>query len=236
MAKTLMPWSCTSDAAAASVVDSGLEAQSTSSAPPAFSVIARFAVSVVTCRQADRRWPLRGCSRLKRSRICCRTGISCAAHSIMRRPSSASLRSLTSYRCAGMVAILFSSGAIKGNHVDKVTQPYFDVAHIGLNDPAHAEILHRQRAEHRAVHHAPPQHIVIAVSGLPHRAEQCPGEGVAGAGRIAHRLERMGRSQEDTVSREHQRAVLAALDDHHPAAVGADDGGGGRKKSMAGAV
>src|SRR2546421_16798 len=83
MAKTLMPWWVTSDAAAASVVDRGLEAQSTSSAPPAFRVMARLAVSVVICRQAERRWPLSGCSRLKRSRICSRTGISWAAHSII---------------------------------------------------------------------------------------------------------------------------------------------------------
>jgi hypothetical protein len=36
-------------------VDSGFDAQSTTSAPPAFSVRIRLAVSVVTCRQAETR-------------------------------------------------------------------------------------------------------------------------------------------------------------------------------------
>src|SRR5579864_445065 len=141
MAKTLIPWSATRDAAAASVVDSGLEAQSTRSAPPALSVIARLAVSVVTCRQAASRWPLRGCSRLKRSRICCNTGISCADHSIKRWPSAASLRSLTSNRCAGMVATSGRPCAVEGNHVHKRTQALFDLVAVGLHDAPDAEIL-----------------------------------------------------------------------------------------------
>src|SRR2546426_799101 len=48
-----MPWSATSAAAAASAVDNGFEAQSTSSAPPAFRGMARFAGSVVTWRHAE---------------------------------------------------------------------------------------------------------------------------------------------------------------------------------------
>ena len=44
-------------AATSSWVESGLEAQSAGSAPPALSVRARLAVSAVTCRQAARRTP-----------------------------------------------------------------------------------------------------------------------------------------------------------------------------------
>ena len=55
-----MPWSRTSAAATSSCVESGLEATSTTSAPPALSVRTRFAVSVVTCRHADTRRPASG--------------------------------------------------------------------------------------------------------------------------------------------------------------------------------
>src|SRR5207237_10218160 len=64
--------------------------------PPALRVSIRTAVSVVTCRQAPRRTPLRGCSLANRSRTCRRTGIACSAHSILSLPEAASPRSLTS--------------------------------------------------------------------------------------------------------------------------------------------
>ena len=44
------------------LVESGLEAVSTISAPPACNVVIKLAVSVVTCRQAETRIPFRGCS------------------------------------------------------------------------------------------------------------------------------------------------------------------------------
>src|SRR5262249_58868298 len=91
-----MSYSRTNAAAVSSCVDSGLDAQSDSWAPPALSVSMRTAVSVVTCRQAPRRMPLSGCSRVKRSRTCRRTGIDCSAHWILSRPSGASERFLTS--------------------------------------------------------------------------------------------------------------------------------------------
>src|SRR5213596_2444839 len=100
-----MPWSRTRCAATSSWVDSGLEAQSAMSAPPAWSVIARFAVSVVTCRHAARRFPLRGRSRANRSRSCRSTGIDRSAHSVRRRPSSASRMSLMSFVALVLVAV-----------------------------------------------------------------------------------------------------------------------------------
>src|SRR5262245_50681271 len=91
-----MSYSLTSAAAVSSWVESGLEAQRASCAPPALSVSMSTAVSVVTCRHAPRRMPLSGCSWVKRSRTCRSTGIDCSAHSIFSRPSLASDRFLTS--------------------------------------------------------------------------------------------------------------------------------------------
>src|ERR1700730_14119297 len=223
MAKTLMPWSATRAAAAASVVERGFEAQRTRSAPPALSVMARFAVSVVTWRQAASRWPLSGCSRLKRSRICCRKGLSCAASSSLRGPSSASFRSLMSYRCAGMVAILLlRPRAVERNHVHKRTQPALDLGHVGPGDAEHAEVLHRQRAQHAAVEHAAPQDVIPVMTRARDRPPPATGEAVAGTGRIAHGLEGVGRRQEDPVPGKQEGTVLAALDDHHPRPVRED--------------
>src|SRR5690606_21459692 len=83
-------------AATSSWVESGLDAHRATSAPPALSAMTRFAVSVVTCRHAESRRPASGFSRLKRSRIWRRTGICRSAHSVRRRPLSASERSRTS--------------------------------------------------------------------------------------------------------------------------------------------
>src|SRR6059036_1664569 len=55
----------------------------------------RFAVSVVTWRQAAIRFPWSGRSRSNRARICRSTGISRSAHSIRFTPCSASLGSRT---------------------------------------------------------------------------------------------------------------------------------------------
>src|SRR5436190_21206983 len=93
-----MSYSSTSAAATSSCVESGFEAHSTTSAPPACNVRMRLAVSVVTCRHAAIRYPASGCSRSKRSRIAASTGICRSAHSIRRFPSPARARSFTSYR------------------------------------------------------------------------------------------------------------------------------------------
>src|SRR3954465_6981246 len=90
--------SSTSAAATSSCVESGFEAQSTTSAPPSLSVRIRFAVSLVTWRQAETRYPTSGCSAAKRSRIAASTGICRSAHSMRLTPSGASARSLTSER------------------------------------------------------------------------------------------------------------------------------------------
>src|SRR5579864_7927554 len=76
-------------AATSSWVDSGLLAQTVTSAPPAWSVRIRLAVSLVTCRQAATRIPASGFSSLKRWRIIARTGISWSAHSMRSLPAPA---------------------------------------------------------------------------------------------------------------------------------------------------
>src|SRR3954453_22431763 len=110
MAKTDTSCSATRAAATSSCVESGFEAQRTTSAPPAFRVRIRFAVSVVTCRQAETRKPLSGCSVSNRCRIAASTGICRSAHSILRTPSSASARSFTSYRFVVAIGSFLSGG------------------------------------------------------------------------------------------------------------------------------
>src|SRR5437773_11899834 len=98
-----------------------------------------------------------------------------------------------------MVATLFRPRSVKGNHVDKVTQPRLDAAHVGADDPAYAEILHRERAEHRAVQHATPKHIVPTVAGTRAGPEQGAGESGPGPGGLAHRPQWMRRTERDPV-------------------------------------
>src|SRR5579864_979973 len=96
MACTEMLKSRTSDAATSSWVESGLEAHSTTSAPPSRSVTARLAVSVVTCRQAEMRMPLSGWFLMNSLRMLCSTGMDWLAHSMRRFPRSARSRLLMS--------------------------------------------------------------------------------------------------------------------------------------------
>ena len=96
IAITGMPQSATSEAATSSWVDRGFDAISVASAPPACSVRARFAVSVVICAQATSFTPSNGFSDSNRSRISRSTGISRSAHSIRCLPCGARLMSLMS--------------------------------------------------------------------------------------------------------------------------------------------
>src|SRR6266511_4498177 len=85
-----------SAAAVSSWVESGLDAHRVTLAPPAWSVRARLAVSVVTCRQAAILRPASGCSFSKRARMSRSTGMCRSAHSMRSRPSSARARLVTS--------------------------------------------------------------------------------------------------------------------------------------------
>src|SRR5580658_6344495 len=103
MAYTGIPWSRTRLAETSSWVESGLEAQRTTSAPPSRRQIARFAVSAVTCRQAEMRMPLRGWFLMNSLRIICSTFMDWFAHSMRFLPSSASSRLLMSlFTCAAV--------------------------------------------------------------------------------------------------------------------------------------
>src|SRR5258706_8795875 len=100
MANTLMPSCPTREDATSSCVDSGLLLHRRSSAPTAASVRARLAVSEVTCRQAARRRPRSGFSRLNRSRMLRTTGIWASAQRMRVRPLPASPLSFTSHSSA----------------------------------------------------------------------------------------------------------------------------------------
>src|ERR1700733_2695117 len=84
-------------------VESGFEAQRTTSAPPSRRQIARFAVSAVTCRQAEMRIPLSGWFLINSFRIICSTFMDWLAHSMRFLPSSASSKLLISeFTCAAV--------------------------------------------------------------------------------------------------------------------------------------
>src|SRR3954468_23320007 len=76
-------------ATTSSCVDRGFAAVSAASAPPATSVLTRFAVSAVTWRQAATRTPASGRSEANRSRIERSTGICASAHSMRAKPADA---------------------------------------------------------------------------------------------------------------------------------------------------
>ena len=71
-------------------MERGFEAQSTTSAPPSRRQIARFAVSAVTCRQAEMRMPASGWFLMNSLRMICSTFMDWLAHSMRFLPRSAS--------------------------------------------------------------------------------------------------------------------------------------------------
>ena len=83
-------------AAMSSCVDSGLDAHKLRSAPPAFNVCARLAVSAVIWRQPEILIPFKGFYCLNLVLISLRTGISLSAHSALNAPLGAKLISFMS--------------------------------------------------------------------------------------------------------------------------------------------
>src|SRR4051812_28038882 len=79
------------------------------SAPPSRSVMARFAVSVVTCRHAAIRIPFSGWFLMKSLRMDCSTGMDWFAHSMRFLPWSASSMFLTSPRSSVVDAVAMDS-------------------------------------------------------------------------------------------------------------------------------
>src|SRR4051812_6336194 len=71
--------------------------------------MARFAVSVVTCKQAAMRMPFSGWFLMKSLRIDCSTGMDWFAHSMRFLPWSASSRFLTSPRSSVVLAVAIDS-------------------------------------------------------------------------------------------------------------------------------
>src|SRR5687767_4504173 len=154
MAKTGMPYSATSAAATSSCVESGFEAHSTTSAPPAFSVRARFAVSVVTWRHAEMRMPSSGRSCSKRSRIAARTGMCRSAHSTRVTPAGASPRSLTSW-----LGAVVAMAAGQSNEKSQKGRRSRVRAAVAVLEPDDVVQLRRRGLEHEGVfERAPPVH------------------------------------------------------------------------------
>src|SRR5579884_3820075 len=146
MAKVDSPYSATSAAATSSCVDSGLLAHKATSAPPAWRVSIKFAVSDVTWRHAPTRSPSRGRSRAKRSRMMRSTGIWVAAHSMRRRPCCARPISLTS--CRGNVLddmiLFFLPYWLDLRIGQQPSQSLFDLVASEREHAVHAEGLARE--------------------------------------------------------------------------------------------
>src|SRR5271167_2893153 len=121
MAYTGIPWSRTRLAATSSCVDRGFEAHSTTSAPPSRRQIARFAVSAVTCRQAEMRTPFRGWFLMNSLRIICSTFMDWFAHSMRFLPRSARSRFLMSPLTCAAVDMLLLGGALCAENSDYPT-------------------------------------------------------------------------------------------------------------------
>src|SRR6266849_10226657 len=125
MAKTGIFWSRTRLAATSSCVDNGFEAQSTTSAPPSRRQMARFAVSAVTCRQAETRMPFNGWFLMNSLRIICRTFMDWFAQSIRFLPRSAKSRLFTSqFSCVGVVDMLLLFELIKPKIIKPLSTPF----------------------------------------------------------------------------------------------------------------
>src|SRR5947207_2466567 len=90
-----------SAAAVSSWVDSGLDAASSTRAPPSRSALIKTAVSAVTCRQAAAVRPRSGCSAANLSATRPSTGMARRAQSMRASPDSARPGSATSERRVG---------------------------------------------------------------------------------------------------------------------------------------
>ena len=93
-------------------MDSGFEAQSTTSAPPSRRQMARFAVSAVTCRQAEMRMPFSGWFLMNSLRMICSTFMDWFAHSMRFLPRSASSMFLMSQFTAAVDMLLLSGASL----------------------------------------------------------------------------------------------------------------------------
>src|SRR4029077_2079081 len=135
MAKTGILWSRTRLAATSSCVERGLEAHSTTSAPPSLKQMARFAVSAVTCRQAETGMPFKGWFLMNSLRMICRTFIDWLAQSIRFLPRSAKSRLFTSqFNCVGVVDIHLLLELIRPEIIKPLRAP-FDFAQGMLRNP-----------------------------------------------------------------------------------------------------
>src|SRR4051812_25454270 len=90
--------------------------------------------------------------------------------------------------------------AFDRSHAPEIGEAVVDLL---AREPLYAldpELLDVERRQHRAVGHRAPQRGVVDVAVLRGQvAEEAAGERVAGAGRVDHRLERVGRQGEEAL-------------------------------------
>ena len=100
-------------------------------------------------------------------------------------------------------------------HRAQLLEALVDLLAAQPRDPLGPELLDVEGGEHGAVAHRPPQLGVVELAlDAVEVAEEAAGEAVAGAGRVAHVLEREAGQGEEAVLGEERGAVLALLGDH----------------------
>src|SRR5205823_358724 len=87
-----------------------------------------------------------------------------------------------------------------------------DLAGVQPGQAIEREVLDGERRHHRAVHHRPPHRRRVGAVAERQIAHEAAGERVTGPGRVEHRLQRVGRDDEEGAVIQQERAVLATLD------------------------
>ena len=124
---------------------------------------------------------------------------------------------LVKRRVAARCAVRPRGGGVELRHPPQRLEALVDLLAAQPRDPLGPELLDVEGGEHGAVAHRPPQVGLVEVAVLAVEvAEEAAGEAVAGAGRVAHLLQREAGQGEEAVLGEERGAVLALLGDHRP--------------------
>src|SRR3990170_4854951 len=110
----------------------------------------------------------------------------------------------------------------QADHLGKGQQPLFDLPPLQPLEPLQREVLHGEGGHGGAPDHRPPERGRVRGVLLSEVTHEAAGEGIPRPRRVEHRLEGVGRREEELASRDQQGAVLAALDHHGPRAHLAD--------------
>src|SRR5262249_49259789 len=100
------------------------------------------------------------------------------------------------------------------HHAVEQGDPRLDLVGAGFGQAPPSEVLDRDGGHGGARGQRLAQRAAVLAAAARQPAEEAGRERVAGAGRVAQRLDRIGRRQEALVAAAVDRAVLALLDDH----------------------